>query len=138
MRHRLLVLFLVLAGAPALAQEDDVRADPSAGSGQVLGAFRDTLDLRRPLRLRPFVLPQTLTLRLDGAGGGEDRIRVDLRGNTIGTMLNIENAADAAARASVFRAHQALFPDSLFERLRDALMEQALHASGRSVRHLQC
>lgn len=56
MRLRLLALLLVLAGAPAFAQEPV--DDP--------GAFRDTLDLRRPLTLRPFVLPQTLALRLDG------------------------------------------------------------------------
>ncbi len=56
MPRQLVLLLLVLACAPALAQpvDDD------------LGAFRDTLDLRQPLALRPFVLPQTLTLRLDG------------------------------------------------------------------------
>ncbi|MEX2582675.1 MAG: hypothetical protein WD766_05355, partial [Gemmatimonadota bacterium] len=41
-----------------------------------------------------------LLLRLDSPGGGEDRIRVDLRGNTVGTTLNIENRADAEQLSS--------------------------------------
>ena len=41
-----------------------------------------------------------LMLRLDGANGGEDRIRVDLRGSTIDTTLNIENSAEAELLAS--------------------------------------
>ncbi len=50
----------------------------------------------------------------------ENRLVSHLKANNETALLaQIENAADAAARASVFRAHQALFPDSLFERLRD-------------------
>jgi uncharacterized protein YcbK (DUF882 family) len=41
-----------------------------------------------------------LLLRLDGANGGEDRIRVDLRGGTIDTTLNIQNAAEAERLSS--------------------------------------
>ena len=41
-----------------------------------------------------------LTLRLDAPGGGEDRIRVDLRGSTISTTLSVESAAAADRLAS--------------------------------------
>ena len=103
MRHRLLVLFLVLAGAPALAQQDDVRADPSAGSGQVLGAFRDTLGLRRPLRLRPFVLPQTLTLRLDGVPLDTTAYVLDARTGALTLRLD-PPPADTSVLVAVYRA----------------------------------
>lgn len=47
-----------------------------------------------------------LLLRVDNAAGGEDRIRVDLRGGIVGTTLNIENSGEAerlAARVGELR-----------------------------------
>jgi hypothetical protein len=41
-----------------------------------------------------------LLLRLDAPGGGEDRIRIDLRGSTLEATLNIENAGEAERIAS--------------------------------------
>src|SRR5690606_33183038 len=41
-----------------------------------------------------------LLLRLDNGAGGEDRIRVDLRGGTVGTTLDIENSGEAERLAS--------------------------------------
>ena len=41
-----------------------------------------------------------ILLRLDNAGGGEDSIRVDLRGSTVGTTLNIDNAGEAERLAA--------------------------------------
>ncbi|MEX0912215.1 MAG: flagellar hook-length control protein FliK [Gemmatimonadota bacterium] len=60
-----------------------------------------------------------LLLRLDSPSGGQDRIRVDLRGSTVGTTLNIENSAEAdrlASRIGELRQsleRQGLEPDAL-------------------------
>ncbi|MEM1041533.1 MAG: hypothetical protein AAGI91_02785 [Bacteroidota bacterium] len=74
MPRRLFLLLALLAGAPALAQVPD--GDLRGGD---LGAFRDTLDLRQPLALRPFVLPGSLTLRLDGIALDTTQYALDTR-----------------------------------------------------------
>jgi hypothetical protein len=94
MRHRLLVLLLVLVGAPALAQQDDMWDDP--------GAFRDTLDLRQPLRLRPFVLPQTLALRLDGVPLDTAQYALDARTGALTLRLD-PPPADTSRLVAVYR-----------------------------------
>ncbi len=60
------LLLILLVGVPtARGQERTViRGDSLGAIGD--GAFRDTLSLREP-RVRPFVIPRTLDLRLDGA-----------------------------------------------------------------------
>ncbi len=67
-------LLLTLACAPAFAQ-----GVPTERIVDDLGAWRDTLDLRRPLKLRPFVLPGSLTLRLDGAALDTTAYALDTR-----------------------------------------------------------
>ncbi len=92
---------------------------PSIGGSDAVQRAAQILALKDSSAASPI---SHLTLRLDGAGGGEDRIRVDLRGNTIGTMLNIENAADAERLAS--RAGQ----------LRQSLERQGLDADSVRIR----
>ncbi len=45
-------------------------------------------------------------------------------------LASIEGAPDAAARATVYRTHGALFPDHLFERLRDVTVDFASGQQG--------
>ncbi len=80
MPRRFVPLLLVLACAPALAQGRLAQQD--------LGAFRDTLDLRQPLTLRPFVLPQTVTLRLDGAALDSAAYALDARTGALTLRLD--------------------------------------------------
>ena len=94
MRHLLAALFLVLAAAPALAQRGDPWDDP--------GAFRDTLDLRQPLRLRPFVLPQTLALRLGGVPLDTTQYALDARTGALTLRLD-PPPADTSSLVAVYR-----------------------------------
>lgn len=75
-RHLLLLLFFVACVAEARAQERVVIP------GDSLGLWRDTLDLHEP-RLRPFVQPGTLTLRLDGAPLDSTEFALDARSGVI-------------------------------------------------------
>ena len=93
MRLRLLPCLLALVCVPALAQQ-------RALDDGDLGAYRDTLDLRQPLKLRPLVLPSTLTLRLNGvpldttqyaldARTGDLRLRLDPRPLVTDTLVAV-------------------------------------------------
>jgi hypothetical protein len=73
MRVRIAAVFLALICAlPVQAQERVVTR------GDSLGLWRDTLDASAP-QLRPFVLPHTLTVRLDGAALDSTRYALDAR-----------------------------------------------------------
>lgn len=56
----------------------------------------------------------------------ENRLQVWLESqNESGILTQLDNAADAAARATIFRNNVASFPDHLFERLRDVSVDMA-------------
>jgi hypothetical protein len=69
---RILLLLSIFLCAGAQAQDGVVIP------GESLGVWQDTLDTADP-RLRPFVRPETLTLRLDGAVLDTTRYTVDAR-----------------------------------------------------------
>lgn len=56
----------------------------------------------------------------------ENRLQVWLESqNENGILGDLDNAADAAARATIYRTNVESFPDHLFERLRDVLVDMA-------------
>ncbi len=121
MLRRIAPFLLILVCAPAFAQEP-VPAEE-------LGAYRDTLDLRQPLKLRPFVLPQTVTLRLDGAEldttqyaldarTGDLRLRLDPRPQVSSELVAVYRTLPFAALDRTFarRRIDEAGPDTLGRR----------------------
>lgn len=105
MRARTSVLVAVLAcvaAVPAPAQERVVVP------GEALGLHRDTLDAAAP-QLRPFVLPESLVLLLDGVPVDPARVRLDVR---TGTLRLVPPPPPGAELVAVYRtlAFEELFP----------------------------
>lgn len=87
MRRALLLACLLVSAAGASAQERVLRGD--------LGAFRDTLAAGGELRLRPFVLPQSLSLRLEGVALDTTQYVLDARTGRL--ALRLAPPPDSAA-----------------------------------------
>ena len=125
MRLRLLPFLLALVCVPALAQERSVDRDPSTGSGRDLGAYRDTLDLRQPLRLRPFVLPRTLTLRLNRVPLDTTQFALDARTGDLQLNLDprpqVTDMLVAVYRTLPFEDHDRTFARRRIEDTPDTL-----------------
>ena len=77
--------------ASALAAE--IRAAPGGFGAEAAERIARVLQLQDAVPNRPL---SQMVLRLDNAAGGEDRIRVDLRGSSVGAALNVGDPVTAA------------------------------------------
>jgi hypothetical protein len=71
----------------------EVRGAPAAFGAEAAERIARVLQLQDAAPARPL---SQMVLRLDNPMGGEDRIRVDLRGGSVGAALNMGDAATAA------------------------------------------
>jgi hypothetical protein len=80
----------------AFASAESAAAQPGTGTDAVQRAAQ-ILALKESAAAAPV---NHLLLRLDSPSGGEDRIRVDLRGSTVEATLSIDNRGEAERLAS--------------------------------------